>query len=183
MSEQSAASGPDKGLARPPRGKFAAAAIVLAGGLLTAGVIMLASNSGPNTNAVPGASDLAIVTPSDIAAATPTLNPSASTQLVAEAKDCKVPLARVMISKTPGSSGGTIRIRSGNYLSPPFQLTDTPQQVATPFPAPYPAGRGVISIEGNANGAIVSLYPAWTVGTVNGSVAHNVVWKPNKPCG
>ncbi len=117
MSEPSAATGSDQGQAPPPRGKLTAAAIALAGGVLTAGVIVLASNSGPNTTAVSGASDLAIVAPSDIAAATPTLNPSASAQLAAEAKDCKVPLARVMISKTPGSSGGTIRIRSGNYLS------------------------------------------------------------------
>ncbi len=181
MSEQSAAAGSDQSQARPPRRGVKALAVALAGGLLTAGVVIWATNSGPNL--APNTSDLAIVAVSDIAAATPTLNPSNSAELAAEAKDCKVPLARVMISKAPGSSGGTIRIRSGNYLSPPFQLTDTPQQVATPFPAPYPTGRGVISIEGNANGAVVSLYPAWTVGTVSGTAARNVVWKPNKPCG
>ena len=108
------------------------------------------------------ASDLAIVATSDIAAAATTISPAVSSQLAAAAKECKVPLAHLTISKLPGTAGGTIRVRSGNYLSPPFQVTDTPQRVAVPFPAAYPVGKGVISIEGNGSGTSVSLYPAWT---------------------
>jgi len=182
MSEQPAAAGSDQKQSQPPRSTLMPFAIALVGGALTVGALVLASNRGSNIASAPDASDLAIVTVADIPAATPTINPAVAAGLAQEAKDCRVPLARVLVSKTAGSAGGTIRIRSGNYLSPPFQLTDTPQQVATPFPAPYATGRGVLSIEGKATGAVISLYPAWKVETLTGAAAHNVVWNPNKPC-
>jgi hypothetical protein len=119
----------------------------------------------------------------DIAAATPTIVPAVAAGLVAEAKDCRAPLARVLISKAPGTAGGTIQLRSRNYLSPSFQLTDVPQQVAIPFPGPYSTGRGVLGVAGNASGAVISLYPAWTVNTLTGAANLNVVWDPKKPCG
>jgi hypothetical protein len=189
MTEQSPAAGPGPSAAGPDPGKekssrapLIGGAIALIGGALTVGVLMLSSGPTPNTATAPNASDLGIVATADIAAATPTINPSVASQLAAEAKDCKVPLAQLTISKAPGTSGGTIRVRSGNYVSPPFQVTDTPQRVAVPFPAAYPVGKGVISIEGNASGTSVSLYPTWTVQTLNGSAARNVVWTPGNPC-
>ncbi len=189
MTEQSAAAGPGPAAAGPDpspekssRAPLIGGAIALIGGALTVGVLMLASGPSPNPTSAANASDLAIVATSDIAAAATTISPAVSSQLAAAAKECKVPLAHLTISKLPGTAGGTIRVRSGNYLSPPFQVTDTPQRVAVPFPAAYPVGKGVISIEGNASGTSVSLYPAWTVQTLNGSASRNVVWKPGNPC-
>ena len=88
---------------------------------------------------------LALVAPAEIGDASKTLDPASSEQLAARAKECSVPLAHVAIWKIAGTSGGIIRIRSGNYVSPPFNLTEAPQRVAIPFPAPYPTGQGVIS--------------------------------------
>jgi len=152
--------------------------MAVAGGVLTAGALFLISN---NTS-TGDSSNLSIVAASDIPAATETLDPATSGQLAAGAKNCTVPLAYVRITKRPDAAGGVIRIRSGNYVSPPFQMTDAPQQVAIPYPAPYPTGHGTISIEGNASGALVSLYPTWNVETVSGSAARNVIWKPGNPC-
>jgi hypothetical protein len=91
-----------------------------------------------------------------------TLDPATSEKLASRAKECSVPLAQVAIWKTPGASGGAIRIRSGSYISPVFTLNDTPQRVAIPFPAPYASGQGLISVEGAADGAVISISPAWT---------------------
>jgi hypothetical protein len=188
MTEQSAAAGPGPAAAGPDpdkekssRAPLIGGAIALIGGALTVGALMLAS---PSSNPTPAAnaSSLTIVATSDIAAAASTIDPAVSAQLAAEAKDCKVPLVQLTISKIPGTAGGTIRVRSGNYLSPPFEVTDTPQRVAVPFPAAYPVGKGVMGIEGNASGVSVALYPAWKVQTLNGSAFRNVVWTPGNPC-
>ncbi len=185
MSQQSAGAGSDQEKARPLRRFLMPAAVALVGGALTFGALMLASNSGsdPNVASAPGASNLGTVPLADIAAATPTIIPAAAAGLAAEAKDCRVPLARVLISKAHGTTGGTIQLRSRNYLSPSFQLTDTPQQVAIPFPGVYSTGRGVLGVVGNASGVVISLYPAWTVNTLTAAANLNVVWNPNRPCG
>jgi len=100
-----------------------------------------------------------LVVPAEIIDASKTLDPASSEQLASRAKECSVPLAQVAIWKIPGASGGAIRIRSGSYISPVFTLTDAPQRVAIPFPAPYASGQGVISVEGAANGAVIGLRP------------------------
>jgi hypothetical protein len=182
MTQQSAPAGSDQGQAQPPRRGLVPAAIAFVGGMLTVGTLVLVSNSSSEPASIPGASALVTVAATDIAAATPTIDPAAAAGLAAEAKDCRVPLAQVTISKSPGTRGGIIRIRSGKYISPPFQVTDKPQRVAIPFPAPYATGHGVLSIDGNAGGVQISLFPAWNLQTLNGSAAHNVVWTPNKPC-
>lgn len=182
MSEQSAAKGPQQQLGQQPPQRagrrLTAAAIALAGGLLTAGALTLASYQ----TSTGTASDLSIVAVADIGAAAQTIDPAVSSQLAAGARSCSTPLAHVTIAKVAGAAGGTIRIRSGNYVSPPFALTDAPQRVAIPFPAPYPLGHGAISIEGTASGALISLRPGWTVASLNGSAVRNVVWKVGNPC-
>jgi hypothetical protein len=183
MSQQSAGADSDQGKAQPPRRFLMPAAVALVGGALTVGALMLASNSRSDIASAPGASDLGTVAVADIAAATPTIIPAVAAELAAQAKDCRVPLARVTLSKVPGTAGGTMQLRSGSYLSPPIQLTDAPQQVAIPFPAPYSTGGGVLGVVGSASGVAISLYPTWTVQTLTGAANHNVVWNPNKPCG
>jgi hypothetical protein len=152
--------------------------IAVMGGALTAGALGWVS-SNTSTQA---ASSLSTVPVTEIAAAAQTIDPAIAGQFADEAKSCKVPLAQLTIAKVPGASGGTIRIRSGHYLSPPFELTDAPQRIAIPFPASYPVGHGEISVEGNASGAMISLLPGWTVATVNGSAVHSVFWKTGNPC-
>ena len=182
MAEQFAAASSDQGQqqAQPPtRSKLLQAAIIaVAGGTLTAGVLALVSGN----NSAEQTSDLSIVAVADVGAAVQTINPAESAQLAAAARNCTVPLARLTMVKLPGATGGSIRIRSGNYVSPLFQVTDAPQQVAIPFPGPYPLGHGVIGVEGDANGAVISLRPRWMVTTVKGSAVRNVVWKTGNPC-
>jgi len=182
MSEQSATKGSDQGKARPPRTALIAGAIALVGGALTVGALMFASGPGSNSASTSGASQLAIVAQADIDGAAGTLSSGVEGQLTSQAKSCTIPLAHVTIVKTPGTPDGTVQIRSGNYLSPTFQVTDTPQSVAIPFPAAYSVGHGVISVQGSASGMLVSLYPGWKLQTLNGSASHNVVWTPRNPC-
>ena len=181
MSEQ--VSAPDGGQQRPSDGKTRKGLIIgIVGGFLTAGAVVLALNGGPPF--IKKEPTLSLVAPAEITDASRTLDPAnpKSEQYASEAKKCSVPLAWVDIWKTPGASGGTISIRSGDYISPPFTLTDAPQRVAIPFPAPYATGRGVLSVEGAANGAVISISPAWHINSLPGSASLDVVWTPKDPC-
>jgi len=80
---------------------------------------------------------------------------------------------------TQGSA--TLRIRSGSYVSPAITLTEAPRRVAVPLPAPYPTGKGVISIEGTARGVNVWLTPGRHLESLNGIEAIPVVWTPKDP--
>ena len=185
MSEQIKTAGPGAGKALPSRKRRTGLFVGLIGGVLTAGAVLFTLNGGaPLLTKNP---TLALVAPTEISDASKTLDPASSEQLASRAKECSVPLAQVAIWKTPGASGGAIRIRSGSYISPVFTLTDAPQRVAIPFPAPYASGQGVISvegagIEGAANGAVISISPAWHIDSLGGSTNLNVVWTPDKPC-
>jgi hypothetical protein len=96
---------------------------------------------------------------------------------------CHLPLAWVSIAKPPGQSSGTIRLRSGSYLSPIFNLTDAPVRVAVPFPSPYEMGKGQLMVLGTEATATISLVPPWLVSFSQGNMAaHNVYWRPIKQC-
>jgi hypothetical protein len=181
VSEQLKTAAPDDRKPAPPgRKKRIGLLVPIVGGLLTAGAVVLALNGVPpfiNRDAT-----LSIVAPSEITDASRTLDPATSEQLASRAKECSVPLAQVAIWKTPGASGGAIRIRSGSYISPAFTLTDAPQRVAIPFPAPYASGQGVISVEGAADGAVISISPAWHINSPVGSTSIHVIWAPKDPC-
>ena len=75
-----------------------------------------------------------------------------------------------------------VRIRSGAYLSPAFHVTGVPQRIAIPYPSPYSAGRGVLSLVGDANDLWFYLTPGWFIETLNGAASINVVWTPGNPC-
>jgi hypothetical protein len=125
---------------------------------------------------------LSALAPGEIAAAILTLDPATSQQAVADAKGCKAPLAWVVLVKRAGTPSGMVRIRSGVYLSPPFHVTDVPQRIAIPYPAPYPAGRGVLSLIGDASDLWFYLAPGWFMETLKGVASINVVWIPGNPC-
>jgi hypothetical protein len=181
VSEQVRTAGPD-GVEQPPpdRKKRKGLVVAIVGGFLTASAVVLALNGGPPF--IKKDATLSIVAPAEITDASRTLDPATSEQLASRAKECSVPLAQVAIWKTPGASGGAIRIRSGSYISPVFTLTDAPQRVAIPFPAPYASGQGVISVEGAADGAVISVSPAWHINSPVGSASLHVIWTPKDPC-
>jgi hypothetical protein len=84
----------------------------------------------------------------DVTSALPTLDPATSKAGVEDAKSCKAPLAWVALVKQPGSGGGMVRVSSGSYLSPAFQLTDAPQAYRHRLTGTLPTGRGVLSLIG-----------------------------------
>jgi hypothetical protein len=87
------------------------------------------------------------------------------------------------LTRQPGAAGGTIRVRSGAYLSPAFRVTDVAQRIAIPFPTPYATGAGTLSVEGAATGVQLTLYPTWTAAQLSGAGVINLIWRTDKPCG
>lgn len=153
--------------------------LVLCGGaLVTALIVALALGLGPSSS---NGAKLTPVGVSELDAASATLVSSQAAQRVADAKTCKAPLAVLTIAKKGGSPDATIRIGSGDYVSPAFVVTDKPQQVAVPFPAPYPVGKGVMSVMGEGKDITVWMTPGWTVPILSGAATQNVWWdtKPN----
>jgi hypothetical protein len=163
------------------------AAIIIAGALITAGIATAALTPGlmgTRSSAAAGYEEptLSALAPGEIAAAVPTLDPATSQAVVADAKSCKAPLAWVALVKRAGTPSSMVRIRSGAYLSPAFQVTSAPQRIAIPYPAPYSAGRGVLSLVGDATDLWFYLTPGWFIEALNGSASINVVWTPGSPC-
>ena len=172
----------------PPRGRKPGSSwgtlIGVAGALATAGIaaaVLLPSLVGGKPAAVGEESTLEVLVPADIDAALPTLDPGSSKAAVDDAKNCKAPLAWVTLTQRPSGHGGMVRVRSGPYLSPPINLTTTPQRIAIPYPAPYPVGRGVLSLVGAADQVGFYLRPG-SVQDVNGAYSVNVRWQVRNPC-
>jgi hypothetical protein len=172
----------------PPRrkkpGSSRGTLIGIAGGLVTAGiaaVVVLPSLGGAKPDNIGEESTLEVLVPADINAALPTLDPGTSKAAVDDAKNCKAPLAWVTLTQRSSGHGGMVRIRSGPYLSPPIQLTAAPQRIAIPYPAPYPAGRGVLTLIGEADQVGFYLRPGG-VYDVNSTYPVNVRWQVRNPC-
>jgi hypothetical protein len=153
--------------------------VVIAAGIAAA--IVLPGRVADKPPVVGEESTLEVLLPADINAALPTLDPGTSKTAVDEAKNCKAPLAWVTLTQRPGGNGGMVRIRSGSYTSPPIKLTPVPQRVAVPYPAPYPTGRGVLTLVGEADQVGFYLTPGG-VHDVNGTYSVNVHWQVRNPC-
>ena len=192
-AQHEASAGAPSGQDRPPRqepprgkkpGSSRGTLIGIAGGLVIAGiaaVVVLPSLVGDKPAGVGEESTLEVLVPADINAALPTLDPATSKAAVDDAKNCKAPLAWVTLTQRPSGHGGMVRVRSGQYVSPPINLTTTPQRVAVPYPAPYPAGRGVLTLVGEADQVGFYLTPGG-VHYVNGTYSVNVRWQVRNPC-
>jgi hypothetical protein len=172
----------------PPRGKKPGSSrgtwIGIAGGLVIAGIaaiVVLPSLRGDKPASLGEESTLEVLIPADINAALPTLDPGTSKAAVDDAKNCKAPLAWVTLTQRPSGHGGMVRVRSGSYLSPPIKLTPIPQRIAVPYPAPYPTGRGVLTLVGEADQVGFYLTPGG-VHDVNGTYSVNVHWQVRNPC-
>jgi hypothetical protein len=170
----------------PPRGKKPGPSrgtwIGIAGGLAIAGIAAITILPGPaDKPPVAGEeSTLEVLIPGDINAALPTLDPGTSKAAVDDAKNCKAPLAWVTLTQRNGH-GGMVRVRSGSYVSPPIKLTPIPQRVAVPYPAPYPTGRGILTLLGEADQVGFFLTPGG-IHDVNGTYSVNVRWQVRNPC-
>jgi hypothetical protein len=171
----------------PPRGKKPGSSrgivIGIVGGLAIAaiaGVVVLPNIARDKPPVVGEESTLEVLVPADISAAIPTLDPGTSKAAVDDAKNCKAPLAWVTLTQRNGH-GGLVRVRSGQYLSPPIKLTPAPQRVAVPYPAPYPVGRGVLTLVGEADQVGFYLRPGG-IQDVNGTYSVNVRWQIRNPC-
>jgi len=160
---------------------FAAASVgILLTGAIAGGVLISGGQSPP---ALGDASEISTIDPVDLAAAGTTLAAENQAALIGEAKTCRAPLAVLTLSRAAGADGGVIRIRSGSYLSPAFRVGDAPQRIAIPFPAPYAAGRGTLSVEGEATGVQLTLFPTWSAANLAGKGVINLVWHTDRPCG
>jgi hypothetical protein len=174
-------------LPQPPRGKKPGSRGILIGifgGIAIAGIaafVVLPGLVGDKPPTIGQESTLEVLVPADINAALPTLDPGTSKSAVDDAKSCKAPLAWVTLKQQPGGHGGMVRIRSGSYLSPPINLTPTPQRIAVPYPSPYPTGRGVLTLVGEADQVGFYLTPGG-IHNVNGAYSVNVRWTPRNPC-
>jgi hypothetical protein len=118
----------------------------------------------------------------DLDAASNTLTPAVAGGLIDDAKHCRVPLASMTIAKGTAQAGGSIRIRSGSYLSPWFNVADDIRRIAIPYPSPYGSGSGVLVVEGDATGVILGLTPTKVILGLPTAESIPVVWRPRSLC-
>lgn len=169
-----------------------AAAALLAGAAcfvwLMSGVASAPSAQGAGSGM---ASEIAQVEDQDITAALGTMSGSAAFKSAFQDRrnGCALPLAWVSLQRSPspqepapGQKAGTIRLRSGGYISPIFTLADTPVRIAIPFPAPYEAGRGTLEVMETGGSATIALTPPWRTAPIGAGEAHAVTWAAADRC-
>lgn len=166
----------------PKFGMPPGAVAVVAGVLVAGALIGVLKAENPPAAGQGGKSVVAKVALTELDAVTPSLEPAQADALKKEAGACKTPLARLVLSKVDAKGLGTVRIRSGGYLSPALALTDAPRVVAVPFPAPYESGAGHFTIEGNATEASLSLTPPVNMPNLAGAQVIPVWWTVEKNC-
>jgi hypothetical protein len=145
----------------------------------------MSGGANPTNSAAADASGLTEVEDREVADALTTMNASkAFLAQFRERKDgCRPPLAWVSLVSAPGEPPGHARLISGNYYSPVFEVSAAPMRVAIPFPAPYDAGRGVLTAIDTGGSAVIALTPAWRVSAQEGKTTRAVTWRPVKRCG
>jgi hypothetical protein len=139
----------------------------------------------PLNSTAPNVSDLTEVEEREIAGALTTTNlPTGVLAQFRAGKDggCRPPLAWVTLVSAPGEPPSRIRLISGTYYSPVFQVSATPVRVALPFPAPYETGQGALTAIDVGGSTTISLLPAWRVSAQDGKTTHTVSWHPVKHC-
>jgi hypothetical protein len=180
------AAGARAGELREVPGLLPGAAAVILSGLIF--WIWLASGAGnvmmPDGAAGSVTSELAQVDDQDVTAALATME--GPTAFLARFKTrtagCPEPLAWVALARAPGQPAGTVRLGSGGYYSPVFDLSDVPVRVAIPYPGPYESGHGTLTVMGAGGRATVALRPAWQVPTQGGAATREVTWHAGDRC-
>jgi hypothetical protein len=108
---------------------------------------------------------------------------AAPDQATTSSNQCQMFQRKLLVSSTTGR--GTVRLREGNYLSPPIKLSAQAQAVVFPLPRPETTPvEEVITIEGNASDVVITsdLTALRKVFNVVGASAFSVTWKPMKGC-
>ena len=111
--------------------------------------------------------------------------PASKSQQAAETmKQCGVVPRKLQVSTV--ADGGVVRLRAGNYASPPIVLSSAPHMVVFPLPRPQDAPvEEQIVLEGNAKGVLITSDVTnlrIDLGTVSQSAAFTVLWAPMKIC-
>jgi hypothetical protein len=147
---------------------------------------LVSGRANPLQAAAPNVSELTEVEEADVTGALTTMSPSNAMLAEFQKKQdgsCRRPLAWVTLVSAPGESPSRIRLISGSYYSPLFEVSATPIRVALPFPAPYETGQGVLTAIDAGGSATISLLPAWRVSVQDGKTTRPVTWHPVKSCG
>jgi hypothetical protein len=159
----------------------AATGVVLSAALCWA---WLGNVSDRAASATAGVSELSEVNEPDVPGALTTM--SGSTAFLVQFKDqsseCRRPLAWVSAAVAPGAKASAIRLRSGNYISPVFRLSTKPVRIAIPYPAPYEAGHGSLTIIGATNKVVIALTPPWRPPEGTSPATTEVHWTPLNTC-
>lgn len=146
---------------------------------------LVSGRANPLKPTAPNVSDLTEVQEREVAGALTTMSLSnAALAQFREGKDggCRRPLAWVSLVSAAGEPPSHIRLISGTYYSPSFEVSATPVRVALPFPAPYETGHGTLTAIDVGGSAAISLLPAWRVSAQGGQTTHAVTWHPVKNC-
>ena len=146
---------------------------------------LISGRANPLKPTAPDVSDLTEVEAGEVAGALTTMRlQNSALEKFQQEKDgaCRRPLAWVSLVTAPGEPPSHIRLISGTYYSPVFEVSATPVRVAIPFPAPYETGRGLLTAVDVGGTATVSLLPSWRVAAQDGKVTRMVTWQPVKSC-
>jgi hypothetical protein len=146
---------------------------------------LTSGGANPLKPTAPNVSELTEVEERDIAGALTTM--SSSNAVLAQFREgrdgnCRPPLAWVSLVSAPGEPPSHIRLISGSYYSPLFEVSATPVRVALPYPAPYETGKGTLTAIDVGGSATIALLPAWRVSAQNSETAQAVIWHPAKKC-
>ncbi len=98
-------------------------------------------------------------------------------------KQCQMIQRKFYVATQTGSA--VVRLREGNYLSPPITLSAQPQPVVFPLARPEVTPvTEVLTIEGNSSNVIITsdLNAGVEVLSVTGVKAFPVTWVPQKKC-
>jgi hypothetical protein len=122
------------------------------------------------------------MSPAEDAAFRPTLRAGFGSTNQESASRCPEAIARLVLMPTPQSQG-QLRVTSGAYTSPWYQLGKAPTTFVIPFPAPYATGKGVLIVEGNAEHGFLSLTPSAELNLPpKAPFSIPVVWDVNPLC-
>ena len=169
---------PASGSISPNSGAASALVPILLGGGLLAGVLgvsLIAHHDAPNVSAIEQ------VPVAEFTNAAKTLTPDGQQQAESGQRQCHAPIYFIT-AVTPGNpAGGTVTFHTSTYRSPPFHVSDVPVRIALPNPLPD-GGLDPLTVQGDANGLVVSLFPTATMTPVNGSTFVTVRWPANPPC-
>lgn len=179
------APGKNQDRAAPLPGVLPAAGIAVLAGLgMWAGLSLgLAPTSSAADNT--GPFEIASVGATELAGALGSMNGGNMdvSRLAARREGCPPHLAWISYVLAPHQPRTTIRVESGRYSSNVLPVTDIPQRVAIPFPAPYEAGRGTLLLRKAGGAIVVALLPAWHVSESETEATQEVSWRPMAGCG